>query len=97
MYNHGVVLFNDGDIGGALKILEVAAKQAPKDDRIMYVRALALGVSGDEEGATEQRQAAITINETNRGYAHNDADCAPLHGNPRFQELTEPQGEDDID
>ena len=97
MYNHGVVLFNDGDIGGALKILEVAAKQAPKDDRIMYVRALALGVSGDEEGATEQLQAAININETNRVYAHNDADFAPLHGNPRFQELTEPQGEDDID
>ncbi len=97
MYNHGVVLLNDGDIEGALKILGVAAKQAPTDDRIMYVRALALGVSGDEEGATEQLQAAININETNRVYAHNDPDFAPLHGNPRFQELTEPQGEDDID
>ncbi len=97
MYNHGVVLFNNGDVEGALKILGVAAKQAPKDDRIMYVRALALGVSGDEEGATEQLQAAININETNRVYAHNDPDFAPLHGNPRFQELTEPQGEDDID
>ena len=63
----------------------------------MYVRALALGVSGDEAGATEQLQAAIKINEANRVYAHNDPDFAPLHGNPRFQELTEPQGEDDID
>ena len=97
MYNHGVVLLNDGDIEGALKILEVAAKQAPKDDRIMYVRALALGISGDEEAATEQLQAAIKANETNRVYAHNDPDFEPLHGNPRFQELTEPQGEDGID
>ena len=97
MYNHGVVLLNDGDIEGALKILEVAAKQAPKDDRIMYVRALALGISGDEEAATEQLQAAIKANETNRVYAHNDPDFAPLHGNPRFQEMMEPQGEDDID
>ena len=97
MYNHSVVLFNDGDIEGALKILEVAAKQAPKDDRIMYVRALALEVSGDEAGATEQLQAAIKINEANRVYAHNDPDFAPLHGNPRFQEMMEPQGEDDID
>ena len=97
MYNHGVVLFNDGDIEGALKVLGVAAKQAPKDDRIMYVRALALGASGDEAGATEELQAAITINDANRVYAHNDPDFAPLHDNPRFQELTEPQGEDDID
>ncbi len=97
MYNHGVVLLNDGDIEGALKILGVAAKQAPKDDRIMYVRALALGISGDEEAATEQLQAAIKVNETNRVYAHNDPDFAPLHGNPRFQEMMEPQGEDDID
>ena len=97
MYNHGVVLLNDGDIEGALKILGVAAKQAPKDDRIMYVRALALGISGDEEAATEQLQAAIKANETNRIYAHNDPDFAPLHGNPRFQEMMEPQGEDDID
>ena len=97
MYNHGVVLLNDGDIEGALKILGVAAKQAPKDDRIMYVRALALGISGDEEAATEQLQAAIKANKTNRVYAHNDPDFAPLHGNPRFQEMMEPQGEDDID
>ena len=97
MYNHGVVLLNDGDIEGALKILGAAAKQAPTDDRIMYVRALALGISGDEEAATEQLQAAIKANETNRVYAHNDPDFAPLHGNPRFQEMMEPQGEDDID
>jgi tetratricopeptide (TPR) repeat protein len=97
MYNHGVVLLNDGDIEGALKILGVAAKQAPTDDRIMYVRALALGISGDEEAATEQLQAAIKANETNRVYAHNDPDFEPLHGNPRFQEMMEPQGEDDID
>ena len=97
MYNHGVVLLNNGDIEGALGILAAAAKQTPKDDRIMYVLALALGISGDEEAATEQLQAAIEANEINRIYAHNDPDFAPLHGNPQFQELTKPQREDDID
>jgi hypothetical protein len=63
----------------------------------MYVLALALGISGDEEAATEQLQAAIEVNEINRIYAHNDPDFAPLHGNPQFQELTKPQREDDID
>ncbi len=97
MYNHAVVLLNDGDIEDALEILETAAKKAPKDDRIMYVRALALGISGDEEAATEQLQAAIEANEVNRIYAGIDPDFAPLHGNPRFQELTAPQPEEDID
>lgn len=97
MYNHGVVLVNDGDIEDALEILGAAAKKAPKDDRIMYVRALALGIQGDEEAATEQLQAAIEANEVNRIYASNDPDFAPLHGNQRFQELTAPQREEDVD
>jgi len=97
MYNHAVVLVNDGDLENALEVLEAAAKKAPKDDRIMYVRALALGMSGDDEAATEQLQAAIEANEANRIYASNDPDFAPLHDNPRFQELTAPQREEDVD
>ncbi len=97
MYNHAVVLVNDGDIEAALELLEAAAKKAPKDDRIMYVRALALGISGDEEAATAQLEAAIEVNDVNRIYASNDPDFAPLHDNPRFRELTAPQREDEID
>jgi len=97
MYNHAVVLVNDGDLENALEVLEAAAKKAPKDDRIMYVRALALGMSGDDAAATEQLQAAIEANEANRIYASNDPDFAPLHDNPRFQELTAPQRKEDVD
>lgn len=97
MYNHAVMLVNDGDIEAALELLEAAAKKAPKDDRIMYVRALALGISGDEEAATAQLEAAIEVNDVNRIYASNDPDFAPLHDNQRFRELTAPQREDDID
>ena len=97
MYNHAVVLVNDGDLEDALEVLEAAANLAPRDDRIMYVRALALGASGDEDAAFEQLQAAIEANEVNRVYARNDPDFDALHGDPRFVEITTPVTEEDAD
>jgi len=91
MYQYGVVLMNDGDFEGALEIFEQAAKKEPKDDRICYVRAVALALSEQEEEALEMLGAAIELNEVNRIYAHNDPDFALLLANPGFRTLTAPR------
>lgn len=90
MYNHGVVLMNDGELEAALELFESAAKKTPDDDRIAYVRAIALALSGDEDGALEMLSTAIEANDVNRVYARNDPDLAALHDNAAFDELTAP-------
>jgi tetratricopeptide (TPR) repeat protein len=98
MYNHGVVLMNDGAFEAALEMFESAAKKTPDDDRIAYVRAIALALSGDEDGALEMLSTAIEANDVNRVYARNDPDLAALHDNAAFHALTEPpedEAEDD--
>jgi tetratricopeptide (TPR) repeat protein len=94
-YHHGVVLMNDGDHEGALEAFEVAADKAPKDDRISYVRAVALSLSDDEEGALAMLAQAIEMNDVNRVYARNDPDFAELAGNAEFRELTAPPEPED--
>ncbi|MGD8328124.1 MAG: tetratricopeptide repeat protein [Acidobacteriota bacterium] len=95
MYQHGVVLMNDGDFVGSLEIFEQAAKKEPKDDRICYVRAVALALSEQEEEALEMLAAAIELNEVNRIYARNDPDFALLAPNSEFRTLTAPPPSED--
>jgi len=87
MYNHGVVLMNDGALDSALEIFEQAAKKAPKDDRIAYVRAVALALSEEEDAALEMLAVAIEANDANRVYAGNDPDFSSLSANTTFREL----------
>jgi len=94
MYNNGVVLMNDGDLQAALEMFESAAKKTPGDERIAYVRAVALALSGEEDASLEMLAAAIEANEVNRVYARNDPDLADLHGNAAFRALTAPPEED---
>jgi tetratricopeptide (TPR) repeat protein len=90
MYSHGVVLMNDGDYAAALEIFEQAATKAPKDERISYVRAVALALSGEDDAALQMLSTAIHANDVNRIYARNDPDFSSLSANPDFRELTAP-------
>jgi tetratricopeptide (TPR) repeat protein len=90
MYSHGVVLMNDGDHAAALELFEQAAAKAPKDERISYVRAVALALSGEDDAALEMLSTAIEANDVNRIYARNDPDFSSLSANPDFRELTAP-------
>lgn len=90
MYSHGVVLMNDGDYAAALEIFEQAAAKAPKDERISYVRAVALTLSGEDDAALQMLRTAIEANDINRIYARNDPDFSSLSANPEFRELTAP-------
>ncbi len=94
MYNHGVVLMNDGELEAALEAFESAAKKAPGDERISYLRAVCLALSENEDAALEMLAAAIEGNHVNRVYARNDPDLAALHGNPVFREMTAPPEEE---
>jgi tetratricopeptide (TPR) repeat protein len=95
LYNHGVVLMNDGDFAGALEAFDGAAKKAPKDDRICYVRAVALALSEDEEQALAMLGQAIELNDVNRVYARNDPDFSALAANADFRALTAPPESDE--
>lgn len=95
MYHHGVVLMNDGDFAAALEIFEKAAGKAPEDDRICYVRAVALALSEEEEAALEMLGQAIELNDVNRVYARNDPDFSSLAGSAAFRELTAPPESDE--
>ena len=87
LYNYGVMLVNDGDFEAALGILDRAAEQAPKDERISYVRAVAHALSGDDDAALKALAVAIGANDVNRIYARNDVDFTALRTHPGFQEL----------
>ncbi len=97
MYNHGVVLMNDGELGAALEVFESAAKKAPDDERLMYVRAVCLALQENEEGALEMLTAAIQANDVNRVYARNDPDFSALRSNEAFRELIAPPEEEEAD
>lgn len=97
MYQHGVVLMNDGDFAAALELFEKAAHKAPKDDRIGYVRAVALSLSGEEEAALDMLESAIELNDVNRIYARNDPDLDALAASPAFRKLTTPPDDGDED
>lgn len=97
MYHHGVVLLNDGDFSGALALFEQAAKKAPKDDRIGYVRAVALAQAGEEAAALEMLAAAIDLNDVNRIYARNDPDFAAIAAGTEFRALVAPPAAGDED
>lgn len=96
LYNHAVILVNDGDFEAGLETLEEAAAKAPKDDRIPYLQAIAHALSEEEEAAIAALGAAIEINDVNRIYARNDSDFVSLHGVTAFQELiASPESEEE--
>ena len=95
MYHHGVVLMNDGDFEAALEVFEKAAGKEPKDDRIAYVRAVALALSEQDEAAIEMLARAVELNDVNRVYARNDPDFASLADSEGFRELTAPPEPDE--
>ncbi len=90
MYSHRLVLMNDGDHTASLEIFERAAAKAPKNERISYVRAVALALLGEDDAALQMLRTAIEANDVNRIYARNDPDFSSLSANPYFHELTAP-------
>ncbi|MGP8247249.1 MAG: TPR end-of-group domain-containing protein [Bryobacteraceae bacterium] len=90
-YNYGVALFNTGKIAEARENLNRALAMAPNADHIHYALALAQALSGDLDRAYENLKRAIEIEPRNRIIARQDADLAPLAGQPPLHGLLYPE------
>ncbi|MGA2147899.1 MAG: tetratricopeptide repeat protein [Bryobacteraceae bacterium] len=93
-YNCGVVLLNLGKIAEARESLNKALAMAPNADHIHYALGLAQALSGDLDRAYENLKRAIEIEPRNRNIARQDADLAPLAGQPPFYDLLYPEKKD---
>jgi tetratricopeptide (TPR) repeat protein len=62
VFNLGVVMFDSGDIAGALKFYAKAAELAPKNPHILLVWAEALYLNGKIDQALENLRRALALN-----------------------------------
>ncbi|MBZ5582187.1 MAG: hypothetical protein LAQ30_08290 [Acidobacteriia bacterium] len=90
-YNYGVALINARNIPAAREHLETALKMSPGADHIYYALALAQALGGDPAAAYEHLKRAIELEPRNRILARQDADLAPLAGQPPFDALLYPE------
>jgi tetratricopeptide (TPR) repeat protein len=90
-YNYGIALINARKLAAAKENLEAALKLAPDADHIHYALGLALALAGDVGGAHENLRRAIELEPRNRIIARQDADLAPMAGQPPLDSLLYPE------
>ena len=90
-YNYGVALMNARNVAAAREHLETALRLAPGSDHIHYALGLAQALAGDLTAAHENLKRAIDLEPRNRIIARQDADLAPLAGQPPFDALLYPE------
>jgi tetratricopeptide (TPR) repeat protein len=90
-YNYGVALLNTRTVVEARGYLEKALQMSPGADHVHYALALAQALSGDIANAYDNLKRAIEIEPRNRILARQDADFAPLAGQPPFDSLLFPE------
>jgi len=90
-YNYGVSMANQGNQEAAEEYLNKALKLAPQSDYIYYALATTQALRENVDGALENLQKAIDLNDRNRYLAQNDSDFAGLGEDPRFTELIYPE------
>src|SRR5437867_5205503 len=90
-FYYGVIKANEADYDEAVKLLERALQNNPKDEKVHYVLASTLALKGERRTALEHLQLAIELNATNRIYARNDPDFEPLRDDENFQNLIHPE------
>jgi tetratricopeptide (TPR) repeat protein len=90
-YNYGIALINARNLPAAKENLEAALRMAPGADHIHYALGLALALAGEFAAAHDQLKRAIELEPRNRMIARQDADLAPLAGQPPFDSLLYPE------
>lgn len=87
-WNVGWTLFTQGRYQQALPAMERTAELAPDNGEVFYDLAVIRLAAGQEEGALQALEKAVTLNPRLKTQATEDGDLAALRGNARFQALT---------
>jgi len=90
-FYYGVIKANEADYDEAVKLLDRALQNNPKDEKVHYVLASTLALKGERREALAHLQQAIELNATNRIYARNDPDFEPLRDDENFQNPIHPE------
>jgi len=87
------VALNNGDLSGALSLIEPAISEQPNSDQLQYMAALVRAEMGETEIAISHLHRAVEINPDNRFVARSESSFESLHPNESFQEIIDPVDE----
>ena len=81
---------NSGSLDEALRHLDAAAHEDPKNDHVQYMMAVARTLRGETDPAMAHLRRAIELNADNRLLAQQEPDFAVLHDDDAFLRAIEP-------
>ena len=89
-YQAAVVLANDGDSDGAIRLLDQALHSEPNSANLLYARASAWALKGKVEAAVGDLRQAVAGDPQLRFQAVNDPDFEKIREEPTFIDIIEP-------
>jgi tetratricopeptide (TPR) repeat protein len=85
---NGLLIFELGDLSGAVSELEIASKLSPDNAAARYHHAALLALTGSDDQALDELEAAVGLNPEFKAKARKDQDFETLRGAQRFRDLT---------
>lgn len=85
---NALIIFQDGDLQGALSETEVAAAIAPNYAPGRYHHAAMMALTGRVEATVDELEAAVKLDPKLKKRAKKDKDFETLRWHPKFKELT---------
>jgi hypothetical protein len=85
---NGLLIFELGDLSGAVSELDIASRLSPDNAAARYHHAALLALTGSDEQALDELEAAVGLNPEFKAKAKKDQDFETLRGVQRFRDLT---------
>lgn len=89
-YQQAVVLSNNRDCEGAIRLLDQALHSEPNSSKLLYARASAWALKGNVEAAVGDLRQAVHGDSQLRFQAVNDPDFEKIREEPTFIDIIEP-------
>jgi tetratricopeptide (TPR) repeat protein len=87
-YQFAVYRLNQGEYEQALNLLEKAKEKAPKEGRVLYLKAITYCLMGEEDSCLDNLKEAIHKDKFFRILARNESDFESLWENKKFKLIT---------